>query len=92
MNLTVPQVAASVYDQGFGGTGNWPFNTAFAGGFSGMRSCVTRLDDLSEVENWIAAGLPVILSTRWDCCNRDARRILTGIWSFASGSRKMATS
>jgi hypothetical protein len=66
MNLTVPKVAEKVYDTGFAGTGNWPFNTAFAGSFSGMRSYVTRLDDLSEVEDWIAAGIPVILSARWD--------------------------
>lgn len=66
MNLTVPQVAAKVYDDDFAGTGNWPFNAAFAGSFSGMRSFVTRFDDLSEVEDWIAAGIPVILSTRWD--------------------------
>ena len=66
LNLTVPRVAAAVYDESYEGTGNWPFNTAFAGGFSGMRSCVTRLDDLSELEDWIAAGVPVILSTRWN--------------------------
>lgn len=66
MNLTVPQVAARVYDQDFAGTGNWPFNTAFAGSFSGMRSYVTRFDGLTEVEDWIAAGIPVILSARWD--------------------------
>jgi hypothetical protein len=66
MNLTVPEVAAKVYDRDFAGTGNWPFNTAFAGSFSGMRSCVTRFDDISEVEDWIAAGIPVILSARWD--------------------------
>jgi hypothetical protein len=66
MNLTVPEVAAKVYDHDFKGTGNWPFNTAFAGSFSGMRSYVTRFDDLSEVEDWIAAGIPVILSARWD--------------------------
>ena len=66
MNLTVPEVAAKVYDQDFAGTGNWPFNTAFAGSFDGMRSYVTRLDDISEVEDWIAAGIPVILSARWD--------------------------
>ena len=66
MNLTVPEVAAKVYDQDFAGTGNWPFNTAFAGSFGGMRSYVTRLDDLAEVEDWIAAGIPVILSARWD--------------------------
>lgn len=66
MNLTVPQVAAAVYDRNYGGTGNWPFNTAFAGSFDGMKAYVTRFDDLSEVEDWIAAGIPVILSTRWD--------------------------
>jgi len=66
MNLTVPQVATSVYDDAFGGTGNWVFNTAFAGSFRGMRSYVTRCNDLSEVEDWIAAGIPVVLSARWD--------------------------
>jgi hypothetical protein len=66
MNLTVPEVAARVYDADFHGTGNWPFNTAFAGSFPGMRSYVTRLDDVAEVEDWIAAGIPVILSARWD--------------------------
>jgi hypothetical protein len=66
MNLTVPEVAAAVYDPEFGGTGNWPFNAAFAGSFQGMRSYVTRFDDLSEVEDWIVAGIPVILSARWD--------------------------
>ena len=66
MNLTVPEVAAAVYDDNFKGTGNWPFNTAVAGSFRGMRSYVTRLDDIAEVEDWIAAGIPVILSARWD--------------------------
>jgi hypothetical protein len=66
MDLTVPQVAASVYDASFEGTGNWPFNTAFAGSFDGMRAYVTRLDDLREVEDWIVAGIPVVLSARWD--------------------------
>ena len=66
MTLTVPEVAGSVYDETFGGTGNWAFNAAFAGSFSGMRSYVTRCNDISEVEDWIAAGVPVILSARWD--------------------------
>lgn len=66
MTLPVPQVAGSVYDDIYHGTGNWVFNTAFAGSFKGMRSYVTRLDDMAEVEDWIAAGIPVILSARWD--------------------------
>jgi len=66
MDLPVPQVAAAVYDRDFDGTGNWPFNTAFAGSFPAMKAYVTRFDDISEVEDWIAAGIPVILSARWD--------------------------
>jgi hypothetical protein len=66
MNLTVPEVAADVYDNDFDATGNWPFNTAFAGSFRGIKSYVTRFDNLSEVEDWIVAGIPVILSARWD--------------------------
>lgn len=66
MNLPVPEVAAKVYDRAFGATGDWPFNTAFAGSFQSMRAYVTRFDDISEVEDWIAAGIPVILSARWD--------------------------
>lgn len=66
MNLTVPQLAANVFDASYDGTGNWAFNAAFAGSFNGMRSYVTRFDDLAEVEDWIAAGIPVILSARWD--------------------------
>lgn len=31
-----------------------------------MVGYVTRFDDLSEAEDWIAAGIPVILSARWD--------------------------
>jgi len=71
MNLTVAEVAAKVYDPGFKGTGNWPFNTALAGSFSGMRSFVTRFNDLSDVEAWMEAGVPVILSTRWDWLQPD---------------------
>lgn len=66
LNLAVPEVAAKVYDAGFDGTGNWPFNTAFVGSFPGMRSYVTRFDDISELEDWIVAGIPVVISARWD--------------------------
>ncbi len=63
---TVPFVADRVYDDAYQGTGNWPFNTAFAGSYPGMRAYVTRLDSLAEVEDWIVASIPVILSARWD--------------------------
>jgi hypothetical protein len=58
----VPTVAAGVHDPGWPGTGNWPFNTAYAGSFPGMRGCAARLRDLRDVEDLVAAGIPVVLS------------------------------
>jgi hypothetical protein len=66
MALDVPEVAESIYDPNFGGTGNWPFNTAFAGKFPGMRAYVSRFSDMSELEDWIVAGLPVIISAPYN--------------------------
>ncbi len=65
MHLDVPQVAASVYDDAYDGTGNWPFNAAFAGSFPDMRAYVTRFDSMSELEAWVNAGIPVIISAPW---------------------------
>lgn len=58
----VPDIVKAIYDAKWKGTGNWPFNTAYAGSYRGMRAYVTRMSDLSEVEEWIAAGVPVGLS------------------------------
>jgi len=73
----VPDVVQGVYDPGWQGTGNWSFNTAYAGSFKGLRAYVTRLSDLSEVEDWIANGIPVGLSV---CYNK-----LRGISAPPSG-------
>ena len=62
----VPEVVAAVYDTNWKGTGNWVFNTAYAGSFPGMRAYVTRMTDLAELEDWISAGLPVGLSLCYD--------------------------
>ena len=62
LNHTVPEVAEAINDPVFDGTGNWPFNAAYAGSFPGLRAYVTRLNDVSELEKWIAAGVPVIIS------------------------------
>src|SRR6266850_2568513 len=62
LDRDVPEVAKAVYDANWHGTGNWPFNTAYAGSYPGMRAYVTRLSDVSELEDWIAKGIPVALS------------------------------
>jgi hypothetical protein len=65
--LDAPEVAAGVIDHNFKkATGNWAFNTAYAGGLNGMRAYVTRFSDISELEDWIAAGIPVVISARYD--------------------------
>jgi len=65
--VDAPEVAAGAIDHNFKkATGNWSFNTAFAGSRPGMRAYVTRFEDISELEEWIAAGIPVVISARYD--------------------------
>jgi hypothetical protein len=66
LNQDVPLVEAGVWDSVFKGAGNWPFNTAYAGGFDGMRAYVSRFNSISDLEKWIDAGLPVICSVSFD--------------------------
>lgn len=57
----VDHVARLVYDYRYGGTGNWAFNTAYAGLLT-TDAFVTRLRDLREAERFIAAGIPLAAS------------------------------
>lgn len=66
LDQDVPAVVEGVFDRNWPGTGNWPFNTAFAGSLPGMRAYVTRLSDVSELEAWTANGIPVIISVSYD--------------------------
>lgn len=56
---------AGVYDWIYGGYGNWPFNTAFAA-TKGFEAYVARFTSLDRVEEFIAAGYPVIISIAWN--------------------------
>ncbi|WP_216321722.1 peptidase C39 family protein [Deinococcus aestuarii] len=64
VNVTVPQAAKGTYDRAYEGTGNWPFNTAYAGAL-GLRAFVTRLPSLAEAERYTAAGMPLAVSLGW---------------------------
>lgn len=57
----VDHAARHTYDYDYRGAGNWPFNTAYAASF-GLRGHITRLRSLSELEGYIARGVPVITS------------------------------
>ena len=70
----VPTVVKGVYDRNWKGTGNWVFNTAYAGAMPGMRAYVSRFDDLRELEDWIAAGYPVALSISYDLLKNNGKK------------------
>ena len=57
----VDEVARQTYDAAYEGTGNWPFNTAYAAS-RGLSAFVTRLRSLDEAESFVAVGIPVIAS------------------------------
>ncbi|GAB3049399.1 peptidase C39 family protein [Intrasporangium mesophilum] len=59
-----PQVdftARNVFDYTYDGAGNWPFNAAYAA-TRGLRGFVTRLRTLTEAEEFIKAGIPLVAS------------------------------
>jgi hypothetical protein len=62
VDAVVDHTAKMVYDHGYDGTGNWAFNTAYAATLVGGDSYVTRLRDLREAEDHIAAGVPLVVS------------------------------
>ncbi|MGA8255501.1 MAG: C39 family peptidase [Nocardioides sp.] len=57
----VDYAARMTFDYDYDGTGNWPFNTAFAAPRVG-KGFVTRLRSLREAERFIAAGIPLVAS------------------------------
>lgn len=59
----VDHAARYTFDAAYGGTGNWPFNTAYAARY-GLRAFVTQLRSLAEAERFIAAGIPLVASLR----------------------------
>lgn len=74
LKASVPRVAAEVFDPGWEGTGNWPFNTAYAGSFPGIRSYVVRLSDIVELEAFVLAGIPVPVSVAYSALKREPPR------------------
>lgn len=57
-------VAPAIYDSVYDGTGNWPFNTAYAAAL-GLSGYVVQLSGLSELASWLAAGVPLVASIAW---------------------------
>ena len=65
LDVTVPEAAEGTWDEVYGGNGNWPFNVAYAASL-GLSGEVGWFDSLDDLEPWIAAGVPVVLSAAWE--------------------------
>jgi len=61
VDAVVDYAARNAFDYAYDGAGNWPFNTAYAARF-GLEAFVTRLRSLTEAEQFIAAGIPLVAS------------------------------
>jgi hypothetical protein len=70
---TIDQAARSTFDRAYQGTGNWPFNAAYAATY-GLDAHITRLDSLHEAEGYIARGIPVITSQSFRAGEIDGAR------------------
>ncbi|MDK1473327.1 C39 family peptidase [Streptomyces sp. 549] len=60
-----PQIchaARQTYDHTYEGCGNWPFSTAYAATYPGLRATVTRLSSLADAERLVRAGIPLVTS------------------------------
>ena len=57
----VDYAARATYDASYSGTGNWPFNTAYAATRT-EDAFVTRLRNLREARLFIEAGIPLVAS------------------------------
>jgi hypothetical protein len=60
--VDVPDIVTGVFDEKYPGTGNWPFNTALMGSYSGICAYVTRLGKIQDLEKLIDADVPVVCS------------------------------
>ena len=58
---SVDYAARGTFDAAYHGTGNWPFNAAYASRF-GLDAFVTQLRSLAEAEQFIRAGVPLVAS------------------------------
>jgi hypothetical protein len=61
----IAHAARFTFDHAYHGPGNWSFNTAYAA-LHGTEAFVTRLRDLDEVQEYVAAGVPLVASVAFE--------------------------
>jgi len=62
---SVDYAAMHTFDWHYSGAGNWPFNAAYAGAF-GLEGEVVQLRSLTEAEQFVKAGIPLVVSVAFN--------------------------
>ncbi|MFI1098492.1 C39 family peptidase [Streptomyces sp. NPDC020917] len=62
---SVDYAARETYDYRYQGTGNWPFNAGYAAHF-GLDAEIVQLPSADDLEQLVAAGIPVAISVAFD--------------------------
>ena len=73
---SVPTAAKAMWDPAYEGSGNWAFNAAYAGA-KGMKAYITRFSSLTDIEPFIARGVPLALSIGWELGTLHGAHILS---------------
>ena len=74
---SVDWAAIHTYDKNYDGTGNWPFNAAYASHY-GLDGTVRQYDSLQGLEYWVKRGVPAVVSIAWNNKSRHQRLHLDG--------------
>jgi multisubunit Na+/H+ antiporter MnhC subunit len=74
---SVDWAAIHTYDKNYDGTGNWPFNSAYASHY-GLDGTVRQYDSLQGLEYWVKRGVPAVVSIAWNNKSHNKRLHLDG--------------
>jgi hypothetical protein len=85
---SVDWAALHTYDKDYDGTGNWPFNAAYAAHY-GLDGSVRQFDSLRDVEPFIRARVPLVVSINWDNTSADPVKHLDGAGIEKTGGHLM---
>jgi hypothetical protein len=77
VDASVDWAAVHTFDLDYDGTGNWPFNAAYASAY-GLDGSVRMFDSLQGPEYWIKRGVPLVASIAWDNTDADPNNDLDG--------------
>jgi hypothetical protein len=67
--VRVHAAVTGVFDWIYDGHGNWPYNTAYAAtqttASGALEGYVVRFTSMAQLETWVKAGVPVVISYAW---------------------------